>query len=300
MAKDLFNRYIWIVDTIYRKGRLTFEEINEKWLRNEMSGGRELPLRTFHTHRNAIEEMFDINIECDRRNGYLYYIENREDMERGGVRSWLLNTFAVNSLINESHKLKSRILFEQIPSGQRYLTPVIEAMRDELTVEMTYQSFWRDEPNTFEVEPYCVKIFKQRWYVVAGNPYYNTIRIYSLDRIQDLRITDRPFHFPEDFSPESYFEHAFGIIIEDGIEPCTVQLKVYGKQRKYLQTLPLHHSQEEIETAEDYSVFSYYLAPTFDFRQEILSHGEGIEALSPDWFRDDMKETVHKMEKFYD
>ena len=81
MAKDLLNRYIWLVDTIYRKGKITFEKINERWLRNKMSGGRELPLRTFHTHRNAIEEMFDINIECDKRNGYVYYIENREDVE---------------------------------------------------------------------------------------------------------------------------------------------------------------------------------------------------------------------------
>lgn len=118
----LFHRYVWLVDLIDRyNNRITFEELNERWLNNSMSGGEDLPLRTFHNHRKAIEELFDINIECDKRNGYTYYIENGEDMERSGVRQWLLNTFAVNNLINESRKLKHRILFEQIPSGQQFL-----------------------------------------------------------------------------------------------------------------------------------------------------------------------------------
>lgn len=164
----LFNRYVWLVDTIYRSGRITFEAINEKWSRSELNdSGEDIPLRTFHNHRKAIEQMFDINIECNKRNGYSYFIENSDDMERGDVRSWLLNTFAINNLINESHKLKSRILFEQIPSGQHFLVPIIEAMRESRTIDMTYQSFWRDEPSTFEVEPWCVKVFKQRWYLVA-------------------------------------------------------------------------------------------------------------------------------------
>jgi hypothetical protein len=117
-TSNLFNRYVWLVDIIYRRGKITFEEINEYWQRTLLNIDREdLPLRTFHNHRQAIEQMFDINIECDKRNGYKYYIENTDDMEHGGVRSWLLNTFAVNNLINESHKLKRRILFEKIPSG---------------------------------------------------------------------------------------------------------------------------------------------------------------------------------------
>ena len=98
----------------------------------------EIPLRTFHNHRKAIEELFDINIECNKRGGYYYYIENKEDLEKGGVRDWLLNTFAVNNLINESHRLKQRILFEEIPSGRQYLTSVIEAMRDSFIIELTY------------------------------------------------------------------------------------------------------------------------------------------------------------------
>ncbi len=60
----LFNRYVWLVDTIYRAGRITFEEINERWLHSSLNDTEEdLPLKTFHNHKNAIQQMFDINIE---------------------------------------------------------------------------------------------------------------------------------------------------------------------------------------------------------------------------------------------
>ena len=289
MAKDLFNRYIWLVDTIYRADGITFEEINEKWLRSSMSEGLDLPLKTFHNHRKAIEDMFDINIVCDKRGGYKYYIENADDMEKGGVRTWLLNTFAVNNLINESHHLKRRIVFEQIPSGQNFLTPVIEAMRDGMSIEIKYKSFWRQDEYTTEVEPYFVKVFKQRWYLIARNKIKDAIRIYALDRIHALTQTGNAFVMPKDFSPEEYFYNSFGIISQDNCPPEIVELKVYGTQKEYFRTLPLHHSQEEVENADGYSIFRYYLSPTYDFIQEILSHGCEVEVLSPQHLRDEVR-----------
>lgn len=277
------------MDTIYRADGITFEEINEKWLRNSMSDGLDLPLKTFHNHRNAIEEIFDISIVCDRRNGYRYYIENADDMKKGGVRTWLLNTFAVNNLINESHHLKRRILFEQIPSGQKHLSTIIEAMRDSRTLEMTYKSFWRQDSYTAEVEPYFVKVFRQRWYMVAKNTEKDALRIYALDRVQEMRETDNGFAFPKDFDPEEYFYNSYGIIHDDNCPPEIVDLKVFGVQREYFRTLPLHHSQKEVETCDDCSVFRYYLSPTYDFVQEILSHGCEVEVLSPEHLRDEIR-----------
>jgi len=299
-TSNLFNRYVWLVDIIYRRGKITFEEINEHWRRATLNmDAEDIPLRTFHNHRKAIERMFDINIECDKRNGYKYYIENTEDMERGGVRSWLLNTFAVNNLINESHKLKHRILFEKIPSGQKYLTPIIEAMRDSLAIEMTYQSFWRDEPASFEVYPYCIKVFKQRWYLIAYSPYVERILIYGLDRIKNIIITDYIFHLSNDFDGESFFTDCFGIIAGDNTKPEKVLIKAYKKQDSYIKALPLHHSQTEQENTPDYTIFSYYIRPTFDFKQELLSHGADVEVLAPDWFRNEIAEIVARQHSIY-
>ena len=293
-AAMLFNRYVWLVDTIYRAGRISFEEINERWQRSSLNEtGEELPLKTFHNHKNAIQQMFDINIECDRRDGYLYYIEHAEDMERGGVRTWLLNTFAVNHLINESHHLKRRILFEEIPSGQRFLTQIIEAMRDSLTMDMSYQSFWNEKPSQFEVEPFCVKVFRQRWYVVARSLSDERLRVYALDRILELRTTKNTFTMPKDFDPQAYFADSFGITVDEDCPVERVRVWVQGVQRQYLRTLPLHASQRETEITDDSSIFEFYLRPTLDFQQELLTHAANaehdIEILEPAWLRSHMQ-----------
>lgn len=293
-AAVLFNRYVWLVDTIYRAGRISFEEINERWQCSSLNDtGEELPLKTFHNHKSAIQQMFDINIGCDRRAGYLYYIEHVEDMERGGVRTWLLNTFAVNHLINESHHLKRRILFEEIPSGQRFLTQIIEAMRDNLTLEIIHQSFWSDTASTFEVAPYCVKVFRQRWYMVGCSMSDRRLRVYALDRIHTLRTTENTFVLPDDFDPEGFFADSFGIVVDDRVKSERMRVRVAGIQRQYIRTLPLHVSQLETEITKDSSVFEFYLRPTLDFQQELLIHAinaeDDIEVLDPQWLRERMQ-----------
>ena len=237
--------------------------------------------------------MFDINIGCDRRAGYLYYIEHVEDMERGGVRTWLLNTFAVNHLINESHHLKWRILFEEIPSGQRFLTQIIEAMRDNLTLEIIHQSFWSDTASTFEVAPYCVKVFRQRWYMVGCSMSDRRLRVYALDRIHTLRTIENTFVLPDDFDPEGFFADSFGIVVDDRVKSERMRVRVAGIQRQYIRTLPLHISQLETEITKDSSVFEFYLRPTLDFQQELLIHAinaeDSIEVLEPQWLRERMQ-----------
>ena len=287
MTATLFNRYIWLVETIYSAGHISMEEINRRWANSQYNELREkeLPLRTFHRHKEAIKAIFDIEIKCDRRIGNLYYIANTEDLEEESMRRWLISTFSVNSLLSESRALKQRILFEEIPSGQRYLTQIIEAMRDSRTLELTYQSFWNDTARTVEVAPYCVKVFHLRWYVVARSLDDNNIRIYALDRIHALRTTEHPLVMTDGFDPKSYFAESFGVIVDVHCAVQRVRIRVQGVQRQYMRTLPLHASQREIESSEKSSVFEFYLRPTLDFQQELLTHAvnaEGdIEVLEP-------------------
>jgi len=294
MPSNLFNRYIWLIDIIYRNGKITLEDINRKWVKHPLSDGNPIPNRTFHNHRTAIEEIFDINIECDLST-YEYFIDHAEDMERGGVRRWLINTFAVNNLINESHKLKERIVFENIPSGQQYLTPIIEAMRDGVKVEITYQSYWSDAA-TYEIEPYFIKVFKQRWYVIGKS---DKVRIYALDRIKRLNVTAHSFKIPENFDPESFFQDCYGIIQGEDIKSEKVKLRFESSQAKYIRALPLHHSQKEIEITAEFVVFEYRIKPTFDFIQEILLHGDLVEVLSPLSLRKEIIRIVEGMNKIY-
>lgn len=300
MATDLFNKYIWLVDTIYRADRITLEEINRKWIREEMSGKKPIPDRTFHRWTDAIEQFFDINIECDKKNGYCYYIEDAESLTQSIARNWLLDTFAVNNLINESHHLKHRILLEEIPSGRIHLTPIIEAMRDNREIWFEHQSHWAESSSFYTVQPYFVKVFKQRWYVIGYCKERKTMRTFALDRILQLETTDTHFQLPQDFNAQEFFLHSFGIFKQEDVSPCIIRIKAYEYQQQYLRSLPLHHSQQEIETAEDYSVFEYYLSPTFDFKQELLSRGEQVEVVYPEAFRKELAEEIKNMNGFYE
>lgn len=296
----LFNRYVWLVDLIHRHGGITFEEIDNHWQRSSLNWeGDPLPLRTFHNHRKHIEQMFEINIECDRRNGFKYYIDGAEEVEQGDAKSWLLNSLAINNIISESRHLKERILFESIPSGQKYLTSILEAMRENRVIDLTYQSFWRTEPITYQVHPYSVKVFKQRWYLLAYRLKDEKIITFSLDRIQDIAVTDEVFEMPDDFDAEMFFHDSFGIIVLDEVQPEKVVLKAGHNKAKYLKTLPLHHSQKVEEETDQHVLFSYWLRPSFDFTQEILSHGADVEVLEPASVRQEIVQIIASQFKAY-
>lgn len=299
MSQNLLNKYVWLVDTIYRHKFISFERINELWLENDMSEGLEIPKRTFHTWIHEVEEMFGLVIMCERKGGYNYYIENAEEIKQGGLRNWLLNTISTGNLLIENQQLKDRILLEEVPSVKDHLSPILAAMKADTTLLVTYQSYWRDESSTFELEPYCVKLFKQRWYLVGRSPYYNQIRVYALDRIQSLETLEKHFKMPKEFNPKAFFEDYYGIIANDNAKVETVRLKVSANQSNYLRSLPLHPAQKEVEKSEEYSIFELRLCPEFDFQQEILSQTPEIEVLSPEWLREEVAGKVKALWEKY-
>ena len=298
MAKSYFSRYVWLIDLIQRHGYITMPEINRAWRRSSLNeDGQDIPERTFFNQKIAINETFGIEIKCDRSLGY--YIANSDDVVGDGMKTWLLQSLSMNNIMRESADMRGRILFEQIPSGQRFLTELISAMRDGKAVNLTYRSFNNPEPHTFYAEPYCVKIFKQRWYLLAKTPKWDTPRIYALDRIEDVEELEQTFELPDDFDAEAFFHNHFGIIIGAGSKPVDVKIKVPADQVKYYDTLPLHHSQQKIEETDEYSVFSYYIVPTFDFWQEIMSKGDQVEVLEPASLRDWVAGAAREMVKIY-
>ena len=300
-AALLFRRYLWLLETIYRKGNVTFEEINDEWLRNSSLNPErdDIPLRTFHSHRSAVQEMFDINITCDRKNGYVYHIEDELTDKGNKMRNWMLNSLSVNSLIRESKDMKKHILLEEIPSGQDYLIPLIEAIRSGNKVEFTYKSYW--EPNSKDVlaEPYCLKLFRQRWYLLAIKTDKQELRTYPLDRMSNLKTTEQKFRIPDDFDPDAYFADFLGVLTDFEEDVQTVKIRVFDEQLNYLKSLPLHHSQELINETESYADFSFFITPTFDFIQALLMYGSKLEVLEPEWLRNDILETADEIIKIY-
>ena len=298
MAKNYFNRYVWLIDTINRHGHISREEISRLWQRSHLNDtGEELYERTFHNHREAILDTFGIEIKCDRSLGY--YIANSDDLESNGIRQWLLESLSMNNLLNESSDMRDRILFEKIPSSQRWLPVIVNAMREEKAVELTYKSFSRNGPSTFILHPYCLKLFRQRWYVLGRSEGYEDPRIYALDeRMKNVVPLKKALKMPAKFNAGEFFRKYFGVIIDDR-KPTTVKLKVVSNQVRYIDSLPLHESQSLIEETPEYGIFEYCLVPTYDFRQELLSHGPDVEVLEPEELRDEIKADIARMYRNY-
>ena len=297
-TSHLFECYIWLVNTIAR-GPVTRAEIDDKWARSSVNDYKTdaIPETTFHRWRNTVELLFDITIKCNSQGEY--YIDEAKELNFSEWRTRMVNLLAVNSLVKDSKALSDRILFEPVPSGEKFLTTFIEAMRDGTVLEMTYQSFYKPAPSTFRIETYCLKMFRQRWYVVALSRGHNQLRVYALDRVKELKPTSEKYILPPDFDGETYFKDTYGV---SGMEyqPQPIEVKVIAIEAKYFRTLPLHTSQEEIERNENYSIFRYNIIPSYEFTQELLKQGANLEVLSPQWYRDEFAGKIADIHKIYE
>lgn len=291
MAKDLLNRYVWLVDTIRRYGRITKRDLDECWKRSKFSNGEKLPRRTFYNYRQAIEDFFNITIECDQST-FEYYISDEDDHNES-VTEWLLNSAATNDVLSSSREISQKIFLEDVPSAREHLSTVISALKSQCPVRFDYHPYTRSTPNIgVTIEPYFLKIFKQRWYLTGRNTADNRIKTYALDRISSAVILPDKFTPDPNFDAETYFSDSFGIVFTQN-EPKQIVVRTDPRQAKYFRALPLHHSQQEM-IHDNFSDFIYRLRITDDFVAELLSYGPKVTVLAPPELRAIMKDNLIK------
>ena len=212
--------------------------------------------------------------------------------------------------IQADEKLEDRIIFEEIPSGQTWLTCIADAMRRNHVLNITHQGFGKPDPSTFDIEPYFLKVVKRRWYVLARSPYYSkrnkergikpsdVYLVYALDRISDIQDTGKTFKMKKNFDVHSYFEGCCGVITSNE-SPQKIVLRAYNGFADYLRTLPLHESQREIGSDDESTLFEYHLKPTFDFYQLVLAQGDQVEVLEPEPVREEVRNFAQNMLDYY-
>jgi predicted DNA-binding transcriptional regulator YafY len=281
MAAHQVNVYFWLIDTI-ASGNLTRDDINRRWAhcRYNDNHEEEFPERKFHRYKEEIQEIFDVDIRCSKSRGNVYYIENKDDIS-GGTRQWFLNAMAVHSMMDQAKDITDCVLYEDIPEGTQYLSLIVDAIRHRTQLQLTYHSFNRQEQYELTLSPYCLKVFKQRWYV-AGCPstHPNETRIYALDRVQTMRPTDQNFIYPKKFDAKAFFAPYYGIF--RNATPTKVIIEATPQSTQFLRLLPLHESQKELRQFHGNTFFEYYIAPTLDFIQELRTHGTDIRVREPE------------------
>ena len=250
-----FKHYMWFVNTLRKRRRLTLSELNELWVSDEVAEGNPLPRSSFNKYRDAILDMFGLIIDCDTT--YHYYISNPGEVDEDQTKQWMLSMLTTGLTLSGSSAIKDSVILENVPAGFEFLPVILQAIRQTRTIMMGYQKFGF-EPYTKPVDPYAVKLFRQRWYLLADNG--ERMSVYSFDRMQSAMLTDQRFARPKDFSPEDYFAEYFGLMT-DGTPLEHVVLRAYGKMANLLRTLPLHASQRELESGEGYTDYALDIRP---------------------------------------
>ena len=300
----IFKQYTWLVDTIRRARRIDFRSISNKWQETEMSGGLPLSRTTFNRQRDGILDMFGLVIECEKRGVSRYFIMNEDELHRESVANWMLTSLSISTLLYERKRIYERILIEQIPSANEHLDMVLRAMYGNLKLNMTYSKYESSEVKEYTTLPYCLKLFRRRWYVAMAiekdDGEITPVRIFSIDRIKQLQLLEEKFTMPEGFDAERIFKECFGVVIGDGTECETIRLRAFGRERFALKDLPIHQSQQVLSETEEYVDFELRLKPTADFKAFVLSKGKWVKVLYPQWLSNDIKSLHLEASKEYD
>ena len=291
MVTELLQKYIWLVQTFIRAGEngLSLDDITYRW---EERFGTEYSRRTFNNHREAVEEVFGIHIGCNRSTNR-YFVEYSEDVsDENAETAWLINTFTVNSMLSlGKERLSGRVSVEDIPSGHRHLTSIMEAMTENCKIVIGYKKYTSSETDTYTLRPYAVKEFAKRWYLVAYCLERKGLRVYGLDRIKSLEITDERFRMPKNFDVDELFATSFGIYIPEE-KGQTIVFRTTQKEANFMRDLPLHSSQKELTTAQvrriapEYAgdgrvYFEIFVCPNEALIMEFCKHGARLEVMSP-------------------
>ena len=296
-----FKEYIWLVNTINKARAISFADIQKKWLETDMSEGIELARSTFNRHKDAIEDIFGIYIECNRKKGYKYSIGNPEALESDSIQNWMLATLASNNIISECVSLQDRIVLETVPYEGENLKLILDAMKRNIKITILYKRYGNTDAKSYTIEPYCIKLHKQRWYVL-GHFHYTEAEtqevkdyyaLFSLDRIKSIESTDTKFEIAQDFNAQDYFKEYYGVLIGDGTAVERIRFRAYDYELYRVKDLPLHSTQKTIAKGDNYMDFEITMRPTVDFFGYLMSRGSQLRILSPEW----LAEQIHDLHR---
>lgn len=286
--REYILRYLLIIRKLRNRRQATFKEINDFLiLESELQSYKlSISKRTFQRDLNEIRSLFNVDIQYNFSDK-VYYIAVDEQQD---INNRMLEAFDMLNSLNIAEDLSPYIYLEKRrPLGTEHLYGLIHAIKNRFLIRFTYQKFWEDEVTHRTAEPYALKEFKGRWYVLANDRKDNTIKTFGLDRISQLEISRELFKYPENFNINEYFKYCFGIITSPDTEPEEIVLSFEPVQGKYIKSFPLHETQKVIVDNEEKLQIKLKLHITHDFIMELLSFGDTVKILKQESMKSEIK-----------
>ena len=275
----MYKAYVWLITTIRDNGPMTLSDINVLWIKDKVNEGVGLDCSKFFRYRNEIEEIFHVTIEYNNKHGY--YIKNPEIFKKDSIENWMLSTLAVNYAIGECTDIKDRIGVENIPSSERFLKDIAQVMKKNQILHISYQAYGRDRVSHYSVQPYFLKLYHQRWYLIGPSDSRPVITL-ALDRMKRVRNTGLEFLMDSSLTVTDYLKDCYGVMKDETLEVEDILIRAFGTEGNYLRDLPLHGSQREVKQGEDWADFRFKLRPSWDFIGKLMERGDRLKVLEPE------------------
>ena len=239
-----------------------------------------ISIRTLQRDMEDIRLELGISIEyCRRNKGYYIPLDEEQESEIERV----LEPFDILNSLNADSGLPTFILPERHQTlGTEYLYGLIHSIKKRFRISIAYRKFGEAVPSQRIVEPYALKEFRGRWYLLGyENLELDKLKTFGLDRIADLVVLQEHFKWREDIRIEELFQYSFGIILQEyqPIEDIILAFDQYDGA--YLKSLPLHFSQQIIKDNENEFIIQLKLKITSDFIMELLSRSNSLRVIAP-------------------
>ncbi len=239
--------------------------------------------RTLERDLAEITQALGLPISYDRkRNQYTLGNAHGEDLTEIQDKLQILSRLSqsgdvATQLVRFAQKPCLRLDPIQPKGGTEYLQPLLDAADRGGVLRLTYQSFKRQEPRTYTFEPALLTEWGYRWYVCGYYQERAEVRVFALDRIQQLEQLEAPKEDPQDQDDyRRMLEPVVGVTVQAGAPLLEVELRASPSQMLYLQSVPLHTSQR----TDGDRVF-LTIRPNVEFYQEVIRLGKEVEVLAP-------------------
>lgn len=302
--RGYISRYLLILKKLKVKPYSTYEEL-QAYIENQFDYLQMqddnlqvgFSKRTLQRDIKEIRNVFGIDIEYSKsQKGY--FISQNENENMNFQR--MMEAFDMFNSLNLAQDLTPFIHLEKRrPQGTENLYGLLHAIKNRLQIKFTYQKFWEEELSQRLVEPYALKEFKNRWYIMAKDSKDNNIKSFALDRLTNLEITSQSFQYPDNYSIEQSYRYCFGIISPNEEEPQDIILSFDPFQGKYIKTLPLHDTQQVLVDNDVEMKIKLKLCLTHDLVMELLSFGDNMKVIEPKSLADQIKQAHEKAYRQY-
>ena len=293
------KKCLYLIDLLSRRGPMSLKEINDHYQYSSIYDGEIIP-RTFARYKDYIAETFPCYIDYNQSTNQYFLKRYHQYGQDESLYNYLLSAYHIEGMSELAVKHRDKVKLLDAPTGVENVQIILEAIDKQKGIECVYYSFDRATKKQQLLIPYFLKTWEQRWYLAAEpDNHHHGISIFALERMDNIRLTEKKMLPSNDVTAVEYWEGSFGVNHSDNQVPEQIVIKAYGAQAEYIRALPIHESQKELERTDEYTIFEYHIVPCFNLFQQLLWHREKLEIIEPIKMREEMKKIVQNIISLY-